>query len=392
MSSGRKRWIVVALAAVLAAAVAWPTVSTVALLLDLGGWTSFPRAFVPVRALATTAETIAIPTRHGTIAARVDWPAGGSTNTLVVLPGIHAAGLDEPRLTRFSRRIAGAGINVVSVPLPDLRAFRIVGRSTDQAEDVAAWVASNRRLAPTGRISLAGVSFAGGLALVAAGRPSLEARLDTAVSLGGHGDLGTVLEYLCTGRLPDGTTRAPHDYSLAVVALAAVPHLVPPSDAADLERGIRLFLEASADESPGRSESGSRLSEAGRLRDALSGRSRQLMQWVLDRQVTELGAAIRPFIGELSKDPSLSPERSPATTAPVFLLQGEGDSVIPPSETPRLAAYLERQGNRQVRWLLTPTLSHVGVDAGVSLPDWWRMIRFWRELEDAMKTGTKKTS
>jgi hypothetical protein len=386
MSSRRKRWGVVGLTIATGAAwfAIWPTVGTVALLLDLGGWTSFPRPLVPVRAEATTADTITIPTRHGPVVARVDRPTHGADRTLVVLPGIHAAGLDEPRLTRFSTRLAGAGINVVSAPLPDLRAFRIVGRSTDQAEDITAWIASNRSLAPSGRVSLAGVSFAGGLALVAAGRPSHGRHLDAAVSLGGHGDLGKVLEYLCTGRLPDGAVRPPHDYSLAVVALAAVPHLVPRPEVNDLERGIILFLEASADESPARTLRADRLAEATRLRDAMPPTSGQIMDWVLDRNVASLGKAIQPFIAELAKDPALSPERSPPTTVPVFLLQGLGDNVIPPSETPRLAAYLERHGNRRVYSLLTPVLSHVGIDTNVSISDWWRMVRFWRSLEDAI--------
>jgi dienelactone hydrolase len=387
MSPRRKRWVVIVLAFTIVAGLfaVWPTVGTVALLFDLGGWTAFPRPLVPVRAAATSAETITIPTRHGPVVARIDRPAGGADRTLVVLPGVHAAGLDEPRLARFSTRLAGAGINVVSVPLPDLRAFRIVGRSTEEAEDVTAWIASNRSLAPSGRVSLAGVSFAGGLALVAAGRPSLAGHLDAAVSLGGHGDLGQVLDYLCTGRLPDGTALAPHDYSVAVVALAAVPHLVPPAEAANLERGILFFLEASADESPERTRGRSQLDEAARLRDTMPARSRQVMDWVLGRNVSSLGAAIHPFIAELAKDPALSPERSPATTVPVFLLQGQNDTVIPPSETPRLAAYLESRGTPSVRWLLTPVLSHVGVDTRVSVSDWWRLIRFWRELEDALK-------
>ena len=386
MSPRRKRWvaIVVALAGMASAVAIWPTVGTVALLLDLGGWTAFPRPIVPVRAAATSSERITVPTRYGPVVARIDRPAGGANRTLVVLPGVHAAGLDEPRLTRLSTRLAGAGINVVSVPLPDLRAFRIVGRSTDEAEDVTAWVAASRSLAPNGRVSLAGVSFAGGLALVAAGRPSLAGHLDTVVSLGGHGDLGQVLDYLCTGRLPDGTVRAPHDYSVAVVALAAVPHLVPPTEAAGLARGIVLFLEASADESPDRTGTQRQLAEAVHLRDAMPVRSQQIMNWVLDRDVASLGAAIRPFIAELAKDPALSPERSPATTVPVFLLQGQNDSVIPPSETPRLAKYLETHGTPSIRWLLTPVLSHVGIDTSVSVSDWWRLVRFWRDLEDAI--------
>ncbi len=59
--------------------------------------------------------------------------------------------------------------------------------------------------------------------------------------------------------------------------------------------------------------------------------------------------------------------------------------MIPPSETPRLAAYLEQHGNRNVRVLLTPLLSHVGIDTRVSTADWWRMVRFWRALEDALR-------
>jgi dienelactone hydrolase len=387
MSSGRKHWVAGALAigAVATAIAIWPTLGTVALLFDLGGWTSFPRPLVPVRALGTTAETISIPTRHGPVIARIDWPAGGSPHTLVVLPGIHAAGLDEPRLTRFSTRLAGAGINVVSVPLPDLRAFRIVGRATDQAEDVAVWVAANPRVATKGRISLAGVSFAGGLALVAAGRPSLAGRLDAVVSLGGHGDLGRVLEFVCTGRLPDGTALAPHDYSVAVAALAAVPYLVPAAEVADLERGLELFLDAASDETPDRTRAAERLAEARRLRDHMPARSREIMDWAFTRNVAAAGAAVRPYIDKLAADPTLSPERSPAAPVPVFLLQGRDDTVIPASETPRLAAYLERHGTPSVRWLLTPVLSHVGVETRVSAADWWRLVRFWRALEETIK-------
>jgi dienelactone hydrolase len=389
----RKRWMAIAVAVVFGAGavVAWPTLATIALLFDLsglgasGGATSFARAFIPIHPRTVAAERVTIPTRHGPVAARIDRPAGGSDRTIVVLPGIHAAGLDEPRLTRFSTRLAGSGVTVVSVPLPDLRTFRITARSTDVAEDVTTWAASRRDLAPDGRVSLAGVSFAGGLALVAAGRSALSGHLDTVVSLGGHGDLGKVLEFLCTGMLPDGTTRRPHDYSLAVVARTAVPHLVPAAEAAALDRAITLFLQASSDDTPEQTQAKAQLAEAARLRDAMPERSRQIMDWVLTREVPALGAAIQPFIAELASDPSLSPERSPAARVPVFLMQGAGDTVIPPSETPRLAAYLERQGTPAVRWLLTPVLSHVGIDNDVTLGDWWRLVRFWRALQDAIE-------
>ena len=162
--------------------------------------------------------------------------AGGATRTLAVFPGVHSGGVDEPRLAAFSQRLAATGANVLSMPLPELRRYLITPVSTDMIEDGAAWLLADRTMAPLGHIGLAGVSFAGGLALVAAGRPSLVNRIDLVVALGSHADLPRVLTYLCTGRLSDGTRRPPHDYGVVITLLAAIPRLVPPEQAGALEQ------------------------------------------------------------------------------------------------------------------------------------------------------------
>src|SRR5690606_1184757 len=105
-----------------------------------------------------------------------------------------------------------SGLTVVCTPLPELRRFRITDRSTDMIEDVTAWIADQPGMAPDGSVTLVGFSFAGGLALVAAGRPALHTRLRAVVSIGGHGDLTRTLRFMTTGQLPDGSTRTPHDY------------------------------------------------------------------------------------------------------------------------------------------------------------------------------------
>jgi predicted esterase len=64
----------------------------------------------------------------------------------------------------------------------------------------------------------------------------------------------------------------------------------------------------------------------------------------------------------------------------VFLLHGADDNIIPSSETPLNATYLESQGNARVNWLLTPLLSHASVNPNVPVSDAWRLIRFWKEL------------
>jgi dipeptidyl aminopeptidase/acylaminoacyl peptidase len=100
---------------------------------------------------------------------------------------------------------------------------------------------------------------------------------------------------------------------------------------------------------------------------------------VNDRDVVALGPQLLPYLEELGGAPALSPARSPAARASVFLIHGQTDNVIPSQETLELGAYLRRAGNRQVRWLLTPLLSHADLQPPHAL-DAWRLIRFWKDM------------
>jgi dienelactone hydrolase len=322
-----------------------------------------------------------VPTRDGEIAARIYAPSTGSTaRAAIVFPGIHNGGVDEPRLVALSSRLAATGITVVSVPLPDLRAYRIIPRATDQLEDASVWLTRQPDLAPSGRISLVGVSFAGGLALVAAGRPSLAGKLDVVVSLGGQGDLPRALRYLCTGILPDGCRRAPHDYGAAILLLAGLHHFVPADQQQPLHDAMVTFLDASGYESTDAARSTRLFADARTISGRLPEPARTVMGWVNDRNVEVIGPKLLPYVEELGGDAALSPERSPATHAPVFLLQGTEDNVMPPTETPSVAAYLRNQGDAHVEFLLTPLLSHADAAASVGISDAWALVRFWTRM------------
>src|SRR5262245_31354596 len=246
----RKRWRValwsMALVGGLALWLIWPYVTSAALLLDLAGSDNWVRRVLPVRLEDVTVEDVSVPTRHGDVAARVYRPSSGGTRSVAVFPGVHAGGVDEPRLVALTRRLAASGATVLSVPPPDLRAFRITAASTDVIEDALLWMSGRPDLARDGRVGAIGISFSGGLLLVAAGRPSLRDKLTAAVSLGGHADLPRVLQYFCTGRLPDGTIHTPHDYGVAVMLRAALPRLVPAEDLDAADRVLVMFLEASS--------------------------------------------------------------------------------------------------------------------------------------------------
>jgi dienelactone hydrolase len=320
---------------------------------------------------------IDVPARHGAVHARLYLPATPTGHTIAVFPGVHGGGVDEPRMSALSHKLAAEGLTVLAAPLPELRVYTILPRSTDDIEDVAGWLAAQRDLAPSGRIGMVGVSFAGGLALVAAGRPSLAGKLDLVTAIGGHGDLPRAMQYLCTGVLPDGTIQPQHDYGPAVILLAAVGHFVPATQIDPLRHVITTFLDASSYDATDPPLSATLFAEARALGAALPEPARTVMSWVNTRDVKTMGSKLLPFIEELGGAAALSPERSPAAHVPVFLLHGSHDNVIPYTETPRLEQYLRARGNARVRSLLTPLISHADVEGAPSVSEVWKLIRFW---------------
>lgn len=361
----------------------WRYAPAAALMLDLSGTPSRLRAWLPARVDPVSTEDLMVPTRHGAVAARVYRPASPASQSLIVFPGIHAGDLNEPRLDQFARRLAASGAIVMTVPLPDLRRYRVRTSSTDAIEDATAWMAAEPRLAPRGRIGLVGVSFAGGLALVAAGRPSLEGKLLYVVSLGGHADLPRVMRYLCAIDPPAPGARAPHDYGTVIILLEAIPRLVPPGQVPLAERAVTAFLDASSLESTDKAQATALFAKLAADTAALPEPSRSLIDLVHRRDVAAIGARVAPWIDELGGAAALSPMRSPAARAPVFLLHGRDDNVIPTTETPLVATWLERAGNTRVRSLVTPLLSHADARADAPLADVWRLVRFWSAILDA---------
>jgi len=369
-------------AAVLAVVAIWaslPYLTAARFLVALTGQPAWAARHLP-RSGAVPHRDVEVPTRHGPVAARIYQPDGRASRTLAVFPGVHAGGVDEPRLAELSSRLAATGAVVVSAPLPELRRYLVTPRSTDAIEDVTAWVASREDLAPDGVVGIVGVSFAGGLAIVAGGRPSIRDRVSAVVSIGGYGDLPRVMRFLCTGRTAAGGAMPPNDYGVAVLLLGAVESLVPANQAVALRRVIRTMLDAGSAQRSDPSRAAVLAAEAARDAATLPAPASELAALALARDVTALGPRLLPFVETLGSAPALSPERSPAPAAPVFLLHGADDDLIPPSETTRLADDLRARGVPRVRALITPFLSHADVEPRTSIADGWALLRFWSAL------------
>jgi hypothetical protein len=110
---------------------------------------------------------------------------------------------------RLARQLSSNGIAIVTPDIPELSRFEITPAITDTIERAATWLAMESGLAPDHVVGMMGISFSGGLSIVAAGRPSLANRAAYVFAFGGHDDLPRVLRYLCTGTEPYPPQQVP---------------------------------------------------------------------------------------------------------------------------------------------------------------------------------------
>jgi acetyl esterase/lipase len=103
------------------------------------------------------------------------------------------------------------------------------------------------------------------------------------------------------------------------------------------------------------------------------------LKYVNDRNVAALGPILVPHLG-LEADPAASPERAPSSpSAPVFLLHGDDDTVIPAAESVVLGNYLRARGVN-VRVLLSPIITHAELNRSAAAIESWKLIAFWAKV------------
>lgn len=394
----RRRTIQMAFALAVVVAALWvarPYVRGLSFVVRAADLSGLARRAADLDARAVRERELEIPYAGGVLRARAYEPAGGSRRTALLASGLNPAGIDEPRLVELARQLAASGVAAVTPDIPELSQFAITPAITDAIEQVALWLATQRAFAPDGRVGLIGISFSGGLSVVAAGRPALRDRVAYVLALGGHGDLPRVLRYLCTGiepapgaevRLradapgPGGRaeTPPPHDYGVAVILLGVAERVVPRRQVAPLRDAVRRFLWASHLDRVDKPAADREFAALRELAPTLPEPSATLLGYVVRRDVVHLGARLLPFVGTIAGAPALSAERSPKPSAPVFLLHGADDNVIPAAESQHLAEYL--RGDTGVRVLLTALISHAAADRPARPADVLSLAAFWGDL------------
>lgn len=399
MPRSRRVYAAIALVLLLAGAfVALPYLDALGFIIRAADIPGAPATLAGWRTYAFTRETeFTIPTRAGEIPARLFKPNGRFRRTVLLMPGVHRDGINESRLVGLAEDLAATGYNVLTVAAPDLQKFKITPAVTDVIEDAIKWTSEQPPFRTDGKIGVLGISFTGGLSIVAAGRESVRDRLAFVMSFGGHGNLARALHYLTSGDVLgdlDAAKRSsavagadhvgvhpPHDYGLAVVLLNLADRVVPPEQVAALSKGIDGFLLASSLAVTDPPKSVPVFEEMKKYQETLPEPSRTYMQYVNDRAVDKLGPILLPVVDGLTDHPgmlALSPERATPPTAPIFLLHGIDDNVIPSVETVLLAEHLK--GKADVTGLLSGLITHAEVNRTPGAIEVWRLASFWRGI------------
>lgn len=310
--------------------------------------TTFLSAGAPVRARLYT------PVHHP------DAPA------MVVLHGVHHLGMDEPRLIAFASAMAACGLRVLTPELPDIADYHVGENSIATIGDAAQWMAARNG----GRaVGVMGLSFSGGLSLLAAADPHYRPSIRFVVAIGSQDEMSRVAAYYRTGAdaRPDGTSELlpPHEYGALVLEYEHIEDFVPAQDTEPIRTVLRAHLyEDPAGEKAALAQlTATQQAEAKSLMDTTQPTTRALLAKAETKHIEDM-AGVSPH-GHLR-----------TLTTPVYLLHGEGDNIIPSAETEWMAAELPSQTLKAE--LISPVLSHLNLDGHApSGTDRMRLVHFF---------------
>jgi pimeloyl-ACP methyl ester carboxylesterase len=292
----------------------------------------------------------------------------------MLVHGVHPEGIDEPRLREFARVLASSGVQVWTPEIDSLARYRIAPQAIDaigKAAESAAEALDQRA------VGVMGISFSGGLALMAAAREAHAPSMAFVVAVGAHHDLRRVARWYAGRTIEGPEGRAPpvepHPYGAGVIIHNQLGAFFPERD---LELARKALERALAGNRSAAREYLPRLSPSGR---------RQLRRILNRRGDGALAATLLEVIDEHSGQlASVSPAGSlGGLRVPVFLVHGTGDPVVPSVETRWLARAVPDAHLEQA--VVTPFLRHAEQQRKPTWRQRLRLVHFMAEVIEAAR-------
>jgi pimeloyl-ACP methyl ester carboxylesterase len=287
-------------------------------------------------------------------------PAGA----YLVTQGLHYLGPDDARLDRFCRALAASGILVLTPFLPELCRLRLSPRTTDDLAAAFDELERAAALAGLARPAVFTISFGSQPGIELAARPSHQGRLRALVVFGGFADFPATVRFALTGVVERGGVRfdLPHDpLNNPAIFVNMLPHLQVEGDRSLLEAAwmtMAIRTWSRADLKP----PGKRDPHAHAIAETLPADLREMFL---------LGCGLRPGTADRFEEvlrrhgddfAFCDPQRYLAEVrAPVYVIHGRGDDVIPWFEAEKIRDGLPEGTLR--RFLISGMASHTGAQA-----------------------------
>jgi pimeloyl-ACP methyl ester carboxylesterase len=331
-----------------------------------------PHVLGSIASLPVSTTILTIPSSAGRVQARLYTPATApNAPGLVLIPGIHFRGMDEPRLVAFARSMSACGLRILTPELPDSRDYRIQPSDVQAIGDSVQWLQN-----VTGHpVGLMGLSFSGGLALMAAAEPPFSNEISFVFSVGAHDDLLRVATFYATEAdpLPNGDVEraTPNNYGPWVLEYEHLEDFVPTIDIA----AIRPVLRA-------------RLYENWPLEKTLLANLTEAQKAEYEKLLDAKQVDVALFASDkkhLAEMVAVSPEgHLTGLHVPVYLLHGRGDTLIPFAEAEWLREDLPRGTLKGM--LISPLIAHVGTNTSKpSLWDQWQLLHLLAQVMEHAK-------
>lgn len=305
-------------------------------------------------------------------------PGDHAIAALVLVPGAARAGRNHPRLVAFANSLARARFTVLVPDIENLRALFIDPADARHIADAVQYL-SGTTTGTAGRpVGIVAISYAAGPALLAALRPEVRRRVGFVLAIGGYYDIEAVITFFTTGhyRRPGETQwrqREPNAYGKWVFVKSNARRLTDAKDRALLtmmaERKLNDLKADISDLVPLLGAEGRSVHAL--LANADPGRARAL--------IARLPKAVRSDLRALT----LKGRDFSALTAPVILIHGHDDAIIPYSESEALARAIP--GGRAELYGVG-SLAHVELSFGgvFDILVLWRAVYRLLERRDAL--------
>jgi dienelactone hydrolase len=266
-----------------------------------------------------------------------------ATTAVILAPGLSEQGCYHPRMIALSHALADKGLLVITPDIKEFREFRIAVEPIDQLVFWHRQVTAMEGGQNVRKIGLAGISFSGTLALIAAARPEIRENVTFVLGIGPYYDLiQCTKEWFAAGDAREGNGSYPtRFYAKWLIMRAALEMLPSPGDHQFLDQVLNDLL-LSKKVPP----AGANLTPEG-------------LRWY-NLAIThpgqtdeELSASIQEHL-KATIYPKLNPQNAlSGLRCPLFLIHGAYDDLIPSRESEEFQRRYAR-----THLLISPFLTH----------------------------------